>query len=387
MEISEAEIRKMKDFLGAIPDQRRQSGNFRHKLIDILVIGLCAAINGKSEFEDMEELGQEREAWFGKFLELPYGIPGESTFERVFQWVKPKELMNCMRGWLNLVSKSGGREVNIDGKTIRGSRDGEKHALHIVSAWVGEENLVLGQMATEEKSNEITAIPQLLDTIDIKGDIVTIDAMGCQREIAKKIRDKEADYVFMVKENQPTMYQEIEDYFKRLDTYNCKNTFCKGWQSGSKKDHGRIERRAIAVACADWFTDKGLWKDLKTVIRCHCTRTTVDKTAETGWKTTEYDRYYISSLSASAERFGHLIRQHWSIENQLHWSLDVSFGEDASKVRKNHAPENLDVLRKIALTLLRAAKTEKKLSVKRKQFKTSLNSDFLYAVLFGLEKS
>jgi predicted transposase YbfD/YdcC len=168
-----------------------------------------------------------------------------------------------------------------------------------------------------------------------------------------------------------------------LDSDVHKNDLCTEWKSGSEKDHGRIEQRTSTIANANWFEDRVFWQDLKTIVRCHCTRQTVDKTSETGWKTTEYDRYYISSLEASAERFGHIVRGHWSIENQLHWSLDVSFGEDASRVRKDNAPENLDILRKIALKLLRSTKTDKKLSAKRKQFKAALNQDFLYDVLFG----
>jgi predicted transposase YbfD/YdcC len=288
-----------------------------------------------------------------------------------------------MYGWLNLNSKCGNRNINIDGKAIRGSADGEKHAVHVVSAWVGEENLVLGQLATEEKSNEITAIPQLLDTIDITGDTVTIDAMGCQREIARKIRQKDADYIFMIKENQPTMFHEVEELFADIDTDAHKNERCNEWEGDSEKDHGRIEQRTITTAGADWFADIASWCDAHTFVRCHCMRKTVDKTDKTGWKIAEFDRYYISSLTVDAKHFAHIIRGHWSIENQLHWSLDVSFGEDASQVRKNNAPENLDVMRKIALKLLRSTKTDKKLSVRRKQFKSALSQDFLSAVLFG----
>ncbi|GHT90087.1 putative transposase YncI [Spirochaetia bacterium] len=383
MEVTQADIAKMTDFLGEIHDPRRHQGNFRHNLIDILVIGLCTVISGQDEFEVMEELGVARESWFKTFLELPNGIPDECTFERVFRRVNPKELMKGMYGWLNLVSQCGDRNINIDGKTIRGSADGENHAVHVVSAWVGAENLVLGQLATEKKSNEITAIPQLLDTIDIQGDTVTIDAMGCQREIARKIRQKGADYVLMVKENHPVLYQEIADCFTGLDVDPHKNEQCTEWKSGSEKDHGRIEQRKITITSANWYEDRDLWPGLETFIRYHCTRQTVDKTAESGWKTTEYDRYYLSSLTASAERFGYLVRQHWSIENQLHWSLDVSFAEDASQVRKDHAPENLDVLRKIALRLLRSTQTDKKRSARRKQFIAALNQDFLHDVLFG----
>jgi predicted transposase YbfD/YdcC len=179
------------------------------------------------------------------------------------------------------------------------------------------------------------------------------------------------------------VYEEIKDYFDWIDMQKDKAGLCEEWQSGVEKDHGRIEKRKITTAGVTWFADKELWQDLHTMVRYRCTRTIEDKTAGTGWKTSEYDRYYISSLEARAERFGHVVRQHWSIENQLHWSLDVSFGEDKSRIRKNHAPENMNILRKLALNRLRAMKTEKKLSVRRKQLKSLLNQDFLCAVLFG----
>jgi predicted transposase YbfD/YdcC len=274
MVVGTEDIEKIAKFLGSIHDKRRHSGYFRHELIDVLVIGLCAVINGKSGFGDMRELGLAREEWFKTFLKLPYGIPGKLTFSRIFRKVNPQELMKCMYEWLDLVSKCGGRNINIDGKAMRGSVDGEKLAIDEVSVWVGAEDLVLAQIATAEKSNEITAIPKLLDMVDIKGDTVTIDAMGCQKDIAKKIVGKEADYILMVKENHPTMFQEIEDYFKWVDTYEKKDECCTEWESECEKGHGRIERRKITIASADWYEEKELWENLKTIVRCHSTRTT-----------------------------------------------------------------------------------------------------------------
>jgi len=378
MIINEAELIRMKTHLQEIKDPRRvEWGNIRHKLVDMLIIALCTIIIGEDEFEAMEEWALEREDWLRSFLELPNGIPDKDTFRRLFQRLEPQSLLRSLNAWLNPVTEPGGREVNFDGKVVCGSGSGENDALNIVSAWVGAQNLVLGQMATDEKSNEITAIPQVLDMIDVKGDIVTIDAMGCQTEIAKKIRKKEADYVLAVKENHPTLYNDIRDYFDYLEEEPCNDKPADQWTSPLEKDHGRIERRSTTtVTELDWLDNKEAWEDLGTIIRYRCSRTI-------GETTTITDRYYISSMFASAETFGGIIRRHWSIENQLHWSLDVQFREDASQVRKDRTPENLNILRKIALARLRATEVSKKLSTKLKMFKAALNPQFLLSVLFG----
>jgi hypothetical protein len=204
MVINEVELIRMKTHLAQINDPRREWGNLRHKLVDMLVIALCSIIIGEDEFEVMEEWALEREQWLRGFLELPNGIPDKDTFRRLFERIEPQALLRSLNAWLIPSGEPGGREVNIDGKTVRGSgKEGSHEALHIVSAWVGEHDLVLGQLATDEKSNEITAIPQVLDLIDIRGDVVTIDAMGCQTAIAEQIRKKQADYILAVKGNQP----------------------------------------------------------------------------------------------------------------------------------------------------------------------------------------
>jgi len=247
----------------------------------------------------------------------------------------------------------------------------------VVSAWVGEQDLVLGQMATEEKSNEITAIPQVLDMIDIKGDVVTIDAMGCQSAIAEKIREKKADYVLAVKGNQGTLHEDIREYFEYLGSKEGRREPVDSWTGELEKDHGRIERRSVtAVTDLGWLEGAKAWKGLAAVIRYRSSRTV-------GEQTTETDRYYISSMAASAKTFARLIRGHWSIENRLHWSLDVLFREDASQVRKDNAPLNLNILRKIALSRLRATPvSQKRFSTKRKIFKARVNPDFHLSVLF-----
>ena len=378
MEIREGDIERMKEALSGVSDPRRPWGAIRHKLLDILVIGLCSITVRGDGFDEMEELGKAWENWFRKFLELPNGIPDEDTFRRVFERVNPAQLLECLQQWLSEQSIAGGRQVNIDGKTIRGSASKEQKGIHMVSAWVNEKNLTLGQLATEEKSNEIPTIPLLLDTIDIKGDTVTIDAMGCQTEIAKKIRSKKADYVLAVKENHPILYDEIKECFEYLD----ENTKARHmpedlWESELEKGHGRIERRRVrTVTDIGFLTGKEHWKDIKSIIEYRSHRTIDEKTTIT-------DRYYISSKDCSAEEFAQIIRTHWSIENQLHWTLDVSFGEDKCRARKDNSPKNLTVLRKIALGRLRATDAGKRVSIKRKMFRASLNTDFLQKVLFG----
>ena len=377
MEITETDIMRMQESLGGIRDPRREWGNLRHKLVDMLVIALSSTIIGEDEFEAMEDWGREREKWFRGFLELPNGIPDADTFRRLFERIDPKELLNSLNLWLPVATTEQGREINIDGKTLRGSGGRGKQALHVVSAWVGEHDLVLGQMATEEKSNEITAIPQVLDMIDIKGDVITIDAMGCQTAIAEKIREKKADYLLAVKGNQGTLHGDIREYFEYLESKEGRGESIDSWTGELEKDHGRIERRSvIAVTGLDWLEGAKAWKDLAAVIRCRSSRTV-------GEQTTETDRYYISSMAASAETFARLIRGHWSIENRLHWSLDVLFREDASQVRKDNAPLNLNILRKIALSRIRATPfSEKRFSTKRKVFKARVNPEFHLAVLF-----
>ncbi|MDR2070364.1 MAG: ISAs1 family transposase [Treponema sp.] len=378
MELSEKAVQRIKENLGEIPDPRRQWGYIRHKLIDLLVIGLCSIITRGKGFDEMEEMGRDREEWFRQFLELPHGIPDEDTFRRLFERLNPGELMKCLQSWLGGMREAGGRQVAIDGKTIRGSgKEGEHKAVHIVSAWVNENNLVLGQLATEEKSNEITAIPELLDLIDVSGDTITIDAMGCQKEIVKKIRAKGADYVLAVKENQPVLYGEIREYFAYLDERQTKELPEDVWESGVEKGHGRIEQRRVrTVTDIGFLSGKKDWKDLATVIEVRGRRTAGDETSVT-------ERYFISNKDIPAEEFGKDIRGHWGIENGLHWMLDVNFGEDGCRARKDNSPKNLNILRKAAISLLRAVDGGKRVSVKRKMLRASLVPDFLLKALFG----
>jgi len=327
----------------------------------------------------MEEVGREREARFRQFPGLPNGIPDADTFRRVFEKVNPAELMKALQEWLCGMSGAGGREVNIGGKAMRGSGrgDGQK-AVHIVSARVNGNNLTPGELATAEKSNGITAIPQLPDTTDISADIVTTDAMGCRTAVAAKIRQRKADYVLAVKENQPVLHEEVKGMFDFPDSKDGRRELPEDvFGTGSEKGHGRIEGRRIRTVCDIGFlSNKKAWKDIKTIVQCRSTRTI-------GAVTTTADRCYISSLDVDAARFVEIIRGHWSIENKLHWSLDVTFNEDGCRARKDNSPANLNILRKIALARLRAIDGGNRVGLRRKMLRAALNPDFLHKVLSG----
>jgi predicted transposase YbfD/YdcC len=326
----------------------------------------------------METFGREREAELRKFLELPGGIPDEITFFRVFQRVKPEALSAGLYSWLAEERDVHGKPINIDGKTQCGSGKCGGNAVHVVSAWVGEDEIVLGQMAVDEKSNEITAIPKLLNLIDIRDAAVTIDAMGCQKEIAKTIREKKGNYILAVKNNHPMLHDGIQDYFTGLEQGDIRDLPEDVWLTDEERKHGRVERREVRTATdIGWLEGKKDWIDLKTIIQYRSWRDGVMT-----------DRYYISNADMSALEFYRCIRGHWSIENQLHWSLDVVFREDASLVSKGHAPENLNTLRKMALSLLRAAenpqeKGKKKMSGPKKRYAASMNPNYMFNVLFG----
>ncbi len=370
------DIKKLSKSISMITEPRRQWGNVRHKLEDILIIGLCSVICQGEDYEDMELFGNERIEWFQTFLELPNGIPDKDTFRRVLERVDPQELSNWLNQWIESERKPGGRLISVDGKTIRRSGNADHPAYHIVSAWVGEQGLTLGQLQVGEKTNEITEVPKLLDLLDIKGDIVTADAMSCQKDIVKKIISKDADYILSLKGNQPTMEKEVKAYFDDLSQNPEENRKATIWTSPMEKNHGRIEKRTVTVVPADWFEDKNRWEGLACFIR-------VSRMAITQGKTMVFERFYISSLRKTSEEFCAFIRGHWSIENQLHWCLDVIFGEDASCSRKRNSPLNLNVLRKTALSLLKRWDGGKQISLKKKRYMAALNVSTLEMVICG----
>lgn len=360
-------IQILREEIKNVTDPRRQWGNFCHSLEEILIIGLCAIVCGGEDFDDMEEFAYEKEDWLRGYLELPYGIPVGDTFRRVFERLDSNEVSECLSNWL-AVQKSGGQRntVNLDGKTICGSGNDEHSAYHVVSAWVAETGITLGEIAVDEKSNEITAIPKLLDLLDITGDTVTVDAMGTQTKIAEKIISKGADYVLALKGNQVTLHEDVKLYYQELGTCGV---------STLEKGHGRVEKREYFLETdIDWLFQKPDWVGLNGI---GMVRSSITKKGVMHQET----RYYITSLT-DIQIFADSVRKHWSIENQLHWMLDVVFHEDDARARKDNSPLNMNVLRKTALTLLKNAKTHSKLSIRKKSFKAALNTKFLESVLF-----
>ena len=368
-----AEPNSISIYFADLPDPRVERTRL-HNLLDILTIALLGIVCGAEGWDQMEEFGDGKLDWLRTFLPLANGIPCADTFRRVFGALDPKEFHACFQKWVQSLSQSlAGKVVAIDGKTLRGSYDtaAQQSPLHLVHAWAAQNQLLLGQLATEEKSNEITAIPMLLKLLDLKGAVVTIDAMGCQTKIAKAIVEQGADYVLALKGNQETLHQEVVDLFsdKKADV-----KAPLPYAQTVDGDHGRIEtRRTYVTSDIDWFVDQSEWSKL------HCF-VMVESEREIGDKKTLERRYYISSLSANAERFSGIIRSHWSVENQLHWSLDVALGEDQSRVRKDHGPENLSLVRKMALMLLKR-ETTKKRGIRTKQYRACLDNDYLLSVL------
>jgi predicted transposase YbfD/YdcC len=351
-----------------------------HQLLDILVIAICAVIAGADNWEDVEEFGKARIEWFRTFLELPNGIPSHDTFTRVFARLDPKQFQTCFMRWMSAASEViGGQVIAIDGKVLRRSHDKGvgKAAIDMVSAWATANRLVLGQVKVDEKSNEITAIPQLLEALEVSGCIVTIDAMGCQTEIAEKIIEREAEYVLSLKENQGRLYEDVERLFVDLEDSQYK-AYAFDYEKTVNKDHGRIEiRECWTISDPEvlrHLRGAANWRNLATVSRIRAQRWLGEE------KSCE-DRYHLASI-AGAKRVLWAVRSHWGIENELHWTLDLAFDEDRCRVRKDHGPENFALLRHIALNLLKQEKTCKR-SIKGKRLLAGWKQDYLLKVLSG----
>jgi predicted transposase YbfD/YdcC len=352
-------------------DDPRSDINKLHRLDDILLIGIIAVICAADTWKDMETYAKAKKDFLGSFLDLPNGIPSDDTFNRVFSRLDPEQFERCFVDWvLCLVELTNGEVIPIDGKTLRGAKaNGKKSPIHMVSAWASKNNMVLGQVKVSEKSNEITAIPKLLELIAIKDCVITIDAMGCQEDIAKAIVKQEADYILAVKENQKQLYQDIEDEFK----------FGKTIQTHTHEDlgHGRIETRKCSVINNFKFIEnQGKWVALKGIIKIESTRE-FKNSSKPNEKAT---RYYITSLKTNAETLQKMIRLHWGIENKLHWCLDVAFSEDASRKRSGNAAQNFSVLSKIALNLLRQDKQTRQ-GLKGKRLKAAYDNNYLSKIL------
>jgi predicted transposase YbfD/YdcC len=363
--------------VGEIKDPRVERTKL-HSLKDILVMAVCGTICGADNWEEIAEFGESKREWFATFLELENGIPSHDTFRRVFILLDNVELKSLFIDWISSTVKlSKGSLVNIDGKNLRGSKEPSKgkKALNVVSAWASEQSVVLGQVRCEEKSNEITAIPELLKILNIEGCIVTIDAMGCQTEIVAEIVDKGADYVISLKGNHGTLHEDIKNYLDWAERIKFDGISYDYYETELEKDHGRIEqRRCWITEEIDWVEQKGDWKNFKSVIMVEAVREVI------GQEKTIERRYFISSLEADAESALKAVRGHWGIENELHWCLDIGFREDESRVREGKSAENLATLRHIGLNLLKQEKSSKR-GIEGKRKKAGWDESYLLKVL------
>lgn len=363
-----------------LPDPRIDRTK-KHLLIDILFIAVCTMICGGEGFTDMEEFGEAKEEWLRKYLELPYGIPSHDTFRRLFSILDPQAFGECFTRWSQaLHDATNGGVIALDGKTVRHSFDtfSGQPALHMVSAWASENGLALGQVRVDKKSNEITAIPRLLEMIDVKGRIITTDAMGCQRDVAKRIIDKKGDYVFCLKGNQGSLHDEVKYFFDECKEANYEDVKHNYFES-VEKDHGRIETRRCWVVEEDairWLEREDQWPGLRSIAA-------IESERKIRGKTTTETRYFISSLTGRAQKVVEAAREHWAIENSLHYVLDVTFNEDKSRIRKDNAPENLVVLRRIALNMVKKEQTHKKASVRRKVKAAGWDNSYLERILLS----
>ena len=357
-------------------DPRGRFGK-RHSLAAMLTLAICAVICGSDGWTDIEEFGNAKLGWFKTFLDLPHGIPSHDTFGRVFAALKPAAFERCFVRWMKgLVKASKGRLIAVDGKTLRRSFDqaADQAAIHMVSAFASANRLVFGQIKTSAKSNEITAIPRLLKLLDLEGAIITIDAMGCQKDIAQQIRKQKGDYVLAVKENQRTLHAKVKTLLDEAIRQNFKGMSGDCFIETSK-GHGRIEKRTCwCTPEVHWLKGIGHWEGLASVLAVESRRTF-------NGKVEQERRYFISSLEGEdAQLLAQAVRMHWGVENPLHWILDVQFKEDASRVRKGYGAENLSRLRRIALNKLQS-ETSKKRSIRAKRLKAGWDHDYLLHVL------
>lgn len=364
--------------LSILPDPRKET-NRKHLLIDILMITVCAVMAGSQGWEDIEKWGIEREKWLRKFLKLPSGIPCHDVFRDVFMRLHPETFGKAFLSWMASVRKrTKGEIIPLDGKTMRRSMDraSGKTPFHLVSAWAAGNGLVLGQIAVDKKSNEITAIPKLLDLLDINDCIVTIDAMGCQTEIAKKIVALGGGYVLAVKDNQPKLHEELKDFFEFAEKMNFTDVKHEVFQT-VEKDHGRMETRTYyLVEDLEWLGLRHKWANLNSV------GMVISKRQEKGKPETKERRYYINTQKKDAKLFAKAVRSHWQIENKLHWTLDVTFNEDQSRKRKDHSAVNFAMILKAVLNLLRSIQSKGE-SIRSLRLRAGWNTDVIERAIFA----
>lgn len=364
-----------------INDPRKETINKYHIFIEILVIALCGTICGANHWTSIAAYGRAKEDWFRTFLKLPEGIPSHDTFNDVFTKIDAKQFEKCFISWVSSITHLlPGEVISVDGKTLRRSHDkgNGKQSIHMVSAWSTSNEIVLGQFKTEEKSNEITAIPMLLDMLSVEKCLVTIDAMGCQKKIAETILGKGADYLLAVKENQPSLYETINELFFKSDD-DVVDEHLYDFSEQTNKGHGRVEtRRCWVFTSLDKLTfDVSVWKGLAAFVIIESERTL------NGVTTIEHRFYITSCKKKSASYFIKATRDHWHVENKLHWVLDVAFREDESRLRKGDGAENFSILRRIALNLLKKEKMDKT-GVETKRLRAGWDNNYLKKVISGL---
>lgn len=369
----------LKECFSTLEDPRVERHK-RHQLLDIIILTICAVISGAEGWEAIERFGEAKIDWLRKWIELENGIPSHDCIARVMARLEPTKVTECFVAWTQSVTKlTDGEVIAIDGKTARGSFTDNSSkqklgAIHMVSAWANQAGVSLGQVKTEQKSNEITAIPVLLEMLEIKGCIITIDSMGCQTAIAEKIVDKQGDYALAVKGNQPLLYEAIKDYFAAADA---NNPLCLMQQNETvDSGHGRVEiRRGYLSTCLDTLPNPERWKGLKSIGMVES-----ERFVKAQGTTTIERRYYISTLT-DLDKFSHATRAHWGVENSLHWVLDVTFREDESRIRAGYAPENFNIIRQLSIGLLK--KEASKMSLKAKRFKAALTDSFRERIIFA----
>jgi predicted transposase YbfD/YdcC len=376
--MSEMKSARIADHFAELTDPRRR--RVTYPLINVVVIAVCAVICGADDFVAIADFGRTKRGWLARFLDLKSGIPSHDRFNAIFAAIHPGEFEKCLLSWISALHEvTQGQVVAIDGKTLRRSFDAAsgKSALHMVSAWATANHISLGQVAVDAKSNEITAIPKLLEILELSGAVVTIDAMGCQTEIARKIVDAGADYCLAVKGNQPTLHKGIIDFFDDLMENDFKGQRQRLRQYHTEeKGHGRKElRHYIICPIPDDLPDRARWVGLKAV------GVAISNTLRGGKECCEI-RYYILSKYMAARSFAEAVRSHWSIENRLHWQLDVTFQEDQCRIRQGHADANFSILRRTALSLLKN-ETTAKVGIKNKRLTAGWNESYLEKVLLG----
>jgi predicted transposase YbfD/YdcC len=369
---------RMQDHFAMLDDPRVDRTK-RHELTDIVIIAILAVICGSDGWDDIVDFAEVRETWLRTFLKLPAGLPSADTFRRVFSALDPKQFGQCFASFVTeLAGHVHGQLVCIDGKTMRRTfaRERGQGPLHLVSAWVADRSVTLGQLAVDAQSNEVTAIPSLLEMLELRGATVTIDAAGCQRDVAQAIVAKGADYVLALKANQPSLHEEVAEYF--ADALESEPELSR--HQSVHKGHGRIETRTTWTSTdLGWMSERRRWKALRSIVM-------VERERLIGTQSSTERAYFLSSLELGAERAGELVRGHWAIENGLHWVLDMVFDEDHSRIRDRKAAQNFALLRKLALALLKNEPVHANKSIVRKRRRATMDTDYLFLVLAAADK-